>query len=135
MPSLARQPPSDARIVSCATACSATPPAAATRSRPAPADALAAQLWLNDRYALDGRSATGYTNMMWVFGKHDRSWFNQPIFGTVRTMTERGMRAKFDVERYIERWGGGSGDTPHPQPALPLIDESTTSKLEEGSQA
>ena len=33
-------------------------------------------------------------------------------------MTANGMRAKFDVDRHIERWGG-VGACPHPQAALP----------------
>lgn len=84
-----------------------------------PAEALAAQLWINDHHALDGRSPTGYTNIQWIFGKHDRPFFNRPMIGTVRPMTANGMRAKFDVDRYIQRWGGGLGDRPHPQAALP----------------
>ena len=72
---------------------------------PDPAIALASALWLNDRYGLDGRSANGFTNVAWCFGKHDRPWAERPIFGTVRYMSENGMRAKFDVKGYVGRWG------------------------------
>jgi deoxyribodipyrimidine photo-lyase len=70
-----------------------------------PADALAAALWLNDRYALDGRSPNGFTNILWCFGKHDRPWAERPIFGTVRWMSDRGMASKFDLKPYLARWG------------------------------
>ena len=71
-----------------------------------PAEALATALRLNDRFALDGRSANGYTNVLWCFGKHDRPWAERPIFGTVRWMSDRGMAAKLDVKAYIRRWSG-----------------------------
>ena len=71
-----------------------------------PAEALSTSLWLNDRYALDGRSPNGFTNVMWCLGKHDRPWGERPIFGTVRWMSERGMASKFDLKPYLQRWGG-----------------------------
>ena len=70
-----------------------------------PAEALASALWLNDRYALDGRSANGFTNVLWCFGKHDRAWGERPVFGTVRWMSDRGMLSKFEVKPYLARWG------------------------------
>jgi deoxyribodipyrimidine photo-lyase len=78
-----------------------------------PADALAVGLELNDRYALDGRSPNGFTNLLWCFGRHDRPWPERPIFGIVRTMSQSGLRRKLDlaayaarVERAINRNGG-----------------------------
>jgi deoxyribodipyrimidine photo-lyase len=68
-----------------------------------PKDALATMIYLNDRYALDGRDPAGYANILWCFGLHDRPWPERPIFGTVRSMSYEGMRRKTDVEAYIQR--------------------------------
>lgn len=68
---------------------------------PDAATALAVGLELNDRYGLDGRSPNGFTNLLWCVGRHDRPWPERPIFGTVRTMTEAGLRRKLDVDAYV----------------------------------
>jgi hypothetical protein len=80
--------------------------------------ALRIALELNDRYALDGRSANGVANIQWCFGRHDRPWPERPIFGTVRTMTASGLRRKLDVEGYIRSAVGEA-----PQPAWPCFVE------------
>ena len=69
-----------------------------------PEDAHAALVYLNDRWALDGRDPNGYANVSWCFGLHDRPWPRRPIFGTVRTMTTASARRKVDFEDYIARW-------------------------------
>jgi deoxyribodipyrimidine photo-lyase len=66
-----------------------------------PADALGTAIYLNDRYALDGRDPNSYTNILWCFGLHDRPWGERPIFGQVRYMSYHGMRRKTDVDAYI----------------------------------
>ncbi len=66
-----------------------------------PAEALRTMIYLNDRYALDGRDPNGYTNILWCFGLHDRPWTERPIFGQVRYMSYQGMRRKTDVDAYI----------------------------------
>jgi deoxyribodipyrimidine photo-lyase len=68
-----------------------------------PEEALATMIYLNDRYALDGRDPNGYANILWCFGLHDRPWPERPIFGTVRYMSYEGMRRKTDVDAYIRR--------------------------------
>ena len=68
-----------------------------------PEDALATMIYLNDRYALDGRDPNGYANMLWCFGLHDRPWPERPIFGKVRYMSYEGMRRKTEVDAYIRR--------------------------------
>jgi deoxyribodipyrimidine photo-lyase len=68
---------------------------------PAPEEALATALYLNDRYALDGRDPNSCTNILWCFGLHDRPWVERPIFGQVRYMSFDGMRRKTDVDAYI----------------------------------
>jgi deoxyribodipyrimidine photo-lyase len=66
-----------------------------------PAEALRTMIYLNDRFALDGRDPNGYTNILWCFGLHDRPWTERPIFGHVRYMSYQGMRRKTDVDAYI----------------------------------
>ncbi|ADU61100.1 MAG: deoxyribodipyrimidine photo-lyase [Pseudodesulfovibrio sp.] len=72
-----------------------------------PEEAHATALALNDRYQLDGRDPNGYVGILWsLAGLHDRPWQTRPVFGSVRFMNENGCRRKFDVDKYIERWGG-----------------------------
>ncbi|GAC1472880.1 MAG: deoxyribodipyrimidine photo-lyase [Chloroflexota bacterium] len=68
-----------------------------------PDEALAHTLYLNNRFALDGRDPVSYTNILWCYGKHDRPWPSHPVYGSVRTMTESGARRKFNVDGYIAR--------------------------------
>lgn len=68
---------------------------------PSPEEALAAALYLNDRYALDGQDPNGNTNILWCFGLHDRPWPERPIYGTVRSMSRGGMERKTDVAWYL----------------------------------
>ncbi len=65
-------------------------------------EALSTMIYLNDRYALDGRDPNGYTNILWCFGLHDRPWFNRPIFGQIRYMSLEGMKRKTDTVAYIQ---------------------------------
>jgi len=69
-----------------------------------PSVALAYQraIWLNDRYELDGRDPNGYAGIAWaIVGKHDRPWFDRPVFGQVRYMSLASTGRKFDAKRYI----------------------------------
>lgn len=60
-------------------------------------------IWLNDRYELDGRDPNGYAGVAWaIVGKHDRPWFERPVFGQVRYMSLASTGRKFDSKRYIE---------------------------------
>jgi deoxyribodipyrimidine photo-lyase len=68
---------------------------------PTPEAALATAIYLNDRYALDGRDPNSYANILWCFGLHDRPWVERPIFGQIRYMSYHGMRRKTDVDAYI----------------------------------
>ena len=58
---------------------------------------------LNNKYALDGRDPNSYAGILWCFGKHDRPWFERPIFGQVRYMSLESTGKKFDSKRYIEQ--------------------------------
>jgi len=73
---------------------------------PDPATAFDWAVVLNDRYQLDGRDPNGYAGIAWaIVGRHDRPWFNRPVFGLVRTMTAAAATKKFDAQRYIEQQG------------------------------
>ena len=72
-----------------------------------PEEAMAAAIYLNDRYELDGRDANGYAGIAWsIGGVHDRAWQQRPVFGKVRYMSYAGCARKFDVKKYIARWLG-----------------------------
>ena len=68
------------------------------------AEAFRTAVYLNDKYELDGRDPNGYAGIAWaIVGKHDRPWFERPIFGQVRYMSLAGASKKFDTRRYIEQ--------------------------------
>lgn len=68
-----------------------------------PAEALRTGLWLNNRYALDGRDPNSYAGVAWCMGKHDRPWKERPIFGKVRYMNAKGLERKFDMGAYLAK--------------------------------
>jgi deoxyribodipyrimidine photo-lyase len=73
-----------------------------------PSVAIAYQraVWLNDRYELDGRDPNGYAGIAWaIVGKHDRPWFERPVFGQVRYMSLASSGRKFDSKSYIAQIG------------------------------
>jgi deoxyribodipyrimidine photo-lyase len=73
---------------------------------PDPATAFDWAVLLNDRYELDGRDPNGYAGIAWaIVGRHDRPWFNRPIFGLIRPMTGASIARKFDAASYIRRYG------------------------------
>lgn len=79
---------------------------------PGPAAAFDWAVRLNDRYELDGRDPSGYAGIAWaIVGRHDRPWFNRPVFGLVRTMTGASTAKKFDAVRYICRHGATGNKT------------------------
>jgi deoxyribodipyrimidine photo-lyase len=78
---------------------------------PGPARAFDWAVELNDKYELDGRDPNGYAGIAWaIVGRHDRPWFNRPVFGLVRTMTGASTAKKFDAARYIGQ-NGCQGET------------------------
>jgi deoxyribodipyrimidine photo-lyase len=69
-----------------------------------PAEAFRIAVELNDKYELDGRDPNGYAGIAWaIVGKHDRPWFDRPIFGQIRYMSFASTSKKFDSRRYIEQ--------------------------------
>ena len=69
---------------------------------PSIASAYQRATWLNDRYQLDGRDPNGYAGIAWaIVGKHDRPWFERPVFGQVRYMSLASTGRKFDSKSYM----------------------------------
>jgi deoxyribodipyrimidine photo-lyase len=67
-----------------------------------PGEAFRIALYLNNKYEIDGRDPNGFTGVAWCFGKHDRPWGEREIFGNVRYMNERGLKRKFDADKYVK---------------------------------
>ncbi len=71
---------------------------------PSPEDALACAIYLNDKYALDGRDSNGYANIAWcISGKHDRPFPERPVFGRVRYMSTAATKSKTRWRDYVNR--------------------------------
>lgn len=70
-----------------------------------PEQAIEFAIKLNDTYELDGRDPNGYVGILWsIAGLHDRPWFNRKIFGLIRYMSEKGVRAKINAQAYIDAY-------------------------------
>ena len=59
---------------------------------------------LNNRYSIDGSDPNSYAGIAWCFGKHDRPWGTRPVFGKVRYMNDRGLKRKFSMKAYLEKY-------------------------------
>ena len=68
-----------------------------------PEQAFKTTLAINNKYFLDGRDANSYAGVAWVFGVHDRAWFERPIFGKIRYMSASGLERKSDIKAYVEK--------------------------------
>ncbi len=66
-------------------------------------DAYNILIFLNNKYALDGRDPNSYAGISWCFGKHDRPWFERKVFGQARYMNESGLKRKIDIDKYVDR--------------------------------
>jgi deoxyribodipyrimidine photo-lyase len=67
-----------------------------------PEEAFKIALHLNNKYELDGRDPNGFTGVAWCFGKHDRPWGERVIFGKVRYMNDKGLKRKFNADKYVK---------------------------------
>ena len=65
--------------------------------------ALSTMLYLNDKWAIDGRDPNSVGNIMWCLGLWDRPWGDKPIWGGIRPMVTRRAKYKFDVDAYIQQ--------------------------------
>lgn len=68
-----------------------------------PQEAFETLLYLNNRYFLDGRDPNSYAGVGWIFGLHDRAWFEREIFGKVRYMAASGLERKCDIQAYVKK--------------------------------
>ena len=70
-----------------------------------PLRAMETAIYLNDKYELDGRDPNGYAGIAWsIGGVHDRAWGERQIFGKIRFMNDKGLKRKFAIERYCEKF-------------------------------
>lgn len=60
-------------------------------------------LAINNKYFIDGRDPNSYAGVGWVFGLHDRAWFERDIFGKVRYMAASGLERKCDINAYVDK--------------------------------
>jgi deoxyribodipyrimidine photo-lyase len=68
-----------------------------------PEHAFRTTLAINNKYFLDGRDPNSYAGVAWVFGVHDRAWFERPIFGKIRYMAASGLERKCDIRGYVSK--------------------------------
>ena len=68
-----------------------------------PEHAFRTTLAINNKYFLDGRDPNSNTGVAWVYGVHDRAWFERPIFGKVRYMAASGLERKCDIKGYVKK--------------------------------
>ena len=95
---------------------------------PDPARAFDWAVTLNDRYELDGRDPNGYAGIAWaIVGKHDRPWFDRPVFGLVRPMSGASIAKKIDARAYIRQNCEGSGELE--KPATQIISEAICRRI------
>lgn len=59
---------------------------------------------LNNKYLYDGRDPNSYAGVAWCFGKHDRAWREREIFGKIRYMNSEGLKRKYNMEKYLEKY-------------------------------
>jgi deoxyribodipyrimidine photo-lyase len=70
-----------------------------------PREALGRMMYLNDKYAIDGRDPNSYSGIFWCLGRYDRAWGpERPVFGKVRYMSSRNTARKLRLKRYLERF-------------------------------
>ena len=59
---------------------------------------------LNNLYFLDGRDPNSFAGIAWCFGRHDRAFQEREVLGKLRPLGARGLKRKFDIEAYVERF-------------------------------
>ncbi|MCM2315281.1 MAG: deoxyribodipyrimidine photo-lyase [Thermoanaerobaculia bacterium] len=68
-----------------------------------PEEAHAFMVAMHDKYAIDGRDPNTHAGILWCFGKHDRPWFERPIFGTIRYLASESTKKKVDLPAYARK--------------------------------
>ncbi len=76
-----------------------------------PQDALDVMIYLNNKYAVDGRNPNSYSGIFWVLGRYDRAWGpERPIYGKIRYMTSENTKRKLRMTNYLDRFAPGESD-------------------------
>jgi deoxyribodipyrimidine photo-lyase len=70
---------------------------------PSPEEAHKRILHLNNKYFLDGRDPNSFSNVLWIFGLHDRAWKERPVYGKTRYMSQGGLKRKADPDEYVRK--------------------------------
>merc|ERR1712241_1118442 len=74
-----------------------------------PEKALEIALYFNDHYSLDGADSNGFVGCMWsIVGIHDQGWAERAVFGKIRYMNYAGCKRKFDISKYVAKYGAKS---------------------------
>jgi len=68
-----------------------------------PEHAFRTILSINNKYFLDGRDPNSYVGVLWIFGLHDRAWFERPVFGKIRYLAASGLERKCDIRGYVKK--------------------------------
>lgn len=72
---------------------------------PSPQDAHDTLMYLNDFYSIDGGDPNGYVGILWsIAGLHDRPWGERAVYGTIRCIVYSGLKRKFNIQAYIDRY-------------------------------
>lgn len=70
-----------------------------------PREALNIMIYLNNKYALDGRNPNSYTGILWCLGRYDRPWGpERPVFGKVRYMSSLNTKHKVRVAHFMQKY-------------------------------
>lgn len=71
-----------------------------------PMDAIAAAIYLNDKYAFDAPSANGYVGILWaIAGLHDRPFAEESVSGKIRRMSYKSLYKKLKNGEYLKQSG------------------------------
>lgn len=72
-----------------------------------PEEAWERLVWLNNRWAIDGRDPNSWGGIAWVFGRYDRPWApERPVLGSLRYMTSGSALRKLRMRAWLQRWSG-----------------------------
>lgn len=70
-----------------------------------PEEAWERLVWLNNRWAIDGRDPNSWGGIAWVFGRYDRPWApERPVLGSLRFMTSASAVRKLRMRAWLQRW-------------------------------
>ena len=67
--------------------------------------AIETAIYLNDKYAFDSPSPSGYVGILWaIAGLHDRAFQDYFVTGKIRRMTYNSIKSKFKNSDYIDKY-------------------------------